>query len=117
MRVPDRSRQARGRWGEDRAAVEYERRGARVLDRNWRSESGELDLVVESAGTIVFIEVKARRTDRYGPPSAAVGLDKQRRIRRLASEWLATHDHPRAGVRFDVVSITGIRVEVLESAF
>ncbi len=111
------SNNARGRWGEDLAARHYERLGYAVLDRNWRSSTGELDLVVERDGTLVFSEVKARRTDRYGPAAAAVGADKQRRIRQLAREWLDAHDVPRDGLRFDVVAITGTTVQLIESAF
>lgn len=113
----DLSKQARGRWGEDLAARHYERRGATVADRNWRSPAGELDLVVVDDGTYVFVEVKARRTERFGPPAAAVGIDKQRRIRHLAVEWLRAHGLPRVEVRFDVVSITGTRLECIEAAF
>ncbi len=114
---PDLSKRARGRWGEDRAAVHYRRLGYTVLDRNWRSPSGELDLVVERDGVVVFSEVKTRRDDRYGPAAAAVGVGKQRRIRLLALEWLDVHPTPRVGIRFDVVAITGVRIEVIESAF
>lgn len=113
----DRSKIARGRWGENLAAAHYERLGYRVLDRNWRSATGELDLVVELAGTVVFSEVKTRRSDRYGPPGAAVGVAKQRRIRLLALEWLDAHDWPRTEIRFDVVAITGVQVELFEAAF
>lgn len=117
VRVPDRSKVARGRWGEERAATEYRRLGYVVLDRNWRSPTGELDLVVERDGIVVFSEVKTRRSDRYGPAAAAVGPKKQRTIHRLAMEWLDEHRPPRRGIRFDVVAITGVRVEVIESAF
>ena len=65
----------------------------------------------------MFSEVKTRRSDRYGPAAAAVGPSKQRRIRLLALEWLNAHRLPRDGIRFDVVAITGVRVEVIESAF
>lgn len=115
--APDRSKIARGRWGEDRAATEYRRLGYTVLDRNWRSPTGELDLVVERDGIVVFSEVKTRRSDRYGPAAAAVGPKKQRTIHRLATEWLVEHRPARRGIRFDVVAITGVRVEVIESAF
>lgn len=115
--APDQSNRARGRWGEDLAAAHYRRQGYTVLGRNWRTATGELDLIVERDGVIVFSEVKARRSDRYGPAAAAVGPDKQRRIRLLALEYLDTHRLPRDGVRFDVVAITGVRVDVIESAF
>ena len=115
--MTDISNQARGRWGEDLAARYYERRGATVADRNWRCPTGEHDLVVDDHGTYVFVEVKARRTERFGPPAAAVGVAKQQRIRRLAVEWLRAHGHPRVEVRFDVVSITGVHLECIEGAF
>ena len=113
----DRSNLARGRWGENVAAAHYCRLGYSVLDRNWRSGTGELDLIVERDGVIVFSEVKARRTDRYGPAAAAVGPTKQRRIRLLALEWLEQHRRRRDGIRFDVVAITGTNVVLIESAF
>jgi putative endonuclease len=113
----DRSNLARGRWGENLAAAHYRRLGYSVLDRNWRSGTGELDLIVERNGVVVFSEVKARRTDRYGPAAAAVGPAKQRRIRLLALEWIEEHNPRRNGIRFDVVAITGTTVVLIESAF
>jgi putative endonuclease len=113
----DLGKRARGRWGEERAARHYERAGYRVLDRNWRSSTGELDLVAERDGIIVFCEVKARRNDRFGPAAAAVGPEKRRRIRRLALEWIDANDPSRRGIRFDVVAITGVDVRVFEAAF
>ncbi len=91
-----------------------------MLDRNWRCSIGELDLVVRDGTEIVFVEVKARASDRYGPPASAVGLTKQRTLRRLAARWLAEHDDTvsrRDGIRFDVVAVTGAHVEVIEAAF
>jgi putative endonuclease len=113
---PDRSKLARGAFGEALAAVHYERRGYRVLDRNWRTSTGELDLVLGRGSLYVFSEVKARRTDAFGPPAAAVGPAKQGRIRLLALEWLRAHGR-RGDVRFDVVSIVGAEVEIIEGAF
>ena len=113
----DRSNLARGRWGENLAASHYRRLGYTILGRNWRSVTGELDLIVEREGTIVFSEVKARRSDRYGPAAAAVGPAKQRRIRLLALEWLEKYQPRRVSIRFDVVAITGSTVVLIESAF
>ena len=113
----DQRNRARGQWGEDLAAAHYERIGASVVDRNWRSKTGELDLIVRHGDVYVFSEVKARRSDRYGPAAAAVGIDKQRRIRQLAIEWLRAHDLHGVDIRFDVIAITGTQLTHLESAF
>lgn len=91
-----------------------------MLERNWRCDIGELDLVVRDGGEIVFVEVKARASDRFGPAAAAVGPTKQRTLRRLAARWLVEHGETtgrRDGIRFDVVAVTGARVEVIEAAF
>jgi putative endonuclease len=115
--MADLSKRGRGRWGEDLAARHYQHRGATVLDRNWRCPLGELDLVVDDHGTYVFVEVKARRSEAYGPAAAAVGPEKQRRIRQLAIEWLRANEVPFVDLRFDVVAVTGVRVDCIEAAF
>ena len=116
-RPPDRSKLARGRWGESLAARHYERLGFDVIDRNWRTRTGELDLVLRRDDLLVFCEVKTRRTDRYGPPALAVDRGKQRRIRALAAEWLREHPTRGLEVRFDVVAITDNRIRRYEFAF
>jgi putative endonuclease len=113
----DQSNLARGRWGENLAAAHYLRLGYEVLDRNWRSPSGELDLVLRRGAIYVFCEVKARRTDAYGPAVAAVSSAKQRRIRQLGIEWLRAHDLIADTIRFDVVGITGVELVLIENAF
>ncbi len=90
--------------------------GYEVVDRNWRSANGELDLVACTGPVIVFCEIKTRASNRFGPPEAAVGRAKQRRLRLLAVEWLATHDR-HGSIRFDVAAITGVRIDVYEAAF
>ena len=65
----------------------------------------------------MFCEVKTRSTGRFGAPYEAVGRDKQRRLRRLALQWLAAHDLRAARLRFDVASVTSGRIEVLLDAF
>jgi putative endonuclease len=116
-RPSDLARVARGRWGEDQAARWYRAHGYQLLDRNWRCDVGELDLVVAAGRTVVFVEVKARSTDYFGAASSAVDHRKQRRLRILAARWFAAHPDRHGPTRFDVVAITGTRVEVLIAAF
>jgi putative endonuclease len=88
-----------------------------VVARNWRCADGEIDLVVMRDALVVFVEVKARASDRFGSPALAVDHRKQRRLRRLAARWLAEHSVARSDIRFDVVAVTGAQVEVFEAAF
>jgi putative endonuclease len=117
---PDR-RRALGSDGEARAARWYEDHGYEVLERNWRRREGEVDLIVRRDRTVVFCEVKTRTSGRFGTGAESVLEAKQRRIRRLAARWLSeltpAAGRARVEVRFDVVSITGGQVEVIEDAF
>jgi putative endonuclease len=113
----DQRNRSRGRWGENLAANFYERHGCRVIDRNWRSPTGEHDQVVLDGDTYVFSEVKTRRSDLYGTAAAAVGIDKQRRIRQLGVEWLRAHGLGHVDVRFDVIAITGNDLDHVPDAF
>ena len=111
------ARRELGRTGEDAVAAWYEANGYIVVERNWRRREGELDLIVRKGRNYVFCEVKTRTSDLFGAPQEAVGRLKQNRIRHLAAEWL-THATVRAvGIRFDVASVLGGQVEVLEGAF
>jgi len=111
------ARQARGAYGERRAATWYEQRGFQVLARNWRSgRTGELDLVLRRDRLVVFCEVKARRTEDFGV-AEAVTPQKQARIRRLAAAYLAHAELGSVMLRFDVACVVGTRLEVIESAF
>ena len=116
----DRSRSL-GAVGEDIAAAWYEDQGYEILERNWRRREGEVDLIVRRRRTVAFVEVKTRTSDAFGTGAEAVLPAKQRRIRRLASRWLAelTPASGRALVdlRFDVVDITAGQVDVIEDAF
>jgi putative endonuclease len=111
------ARRALGVAGEARAAAWYVARGYRVLHRNWRCREGEIDLVVRTRTTLVFVEVKARRTDRFGSPVEAVTAAKQRRLRLLAGRYLAATGERAPALRFDVVGILADRLEVVEAAF
>jgi putative endonuclease len=100
-----------GRRGEDLVAEQLERAGWRIVARNARLPSGELDLVALEGTTLVFVEVKAgRQGRRRGPelPAHAVGRRKQLKLRRLAREWIAERRVPSgvSGYRFDVVGVS-----------
>ena len=116
------NRRALGARGEAIAQRWYEERGYAVLDRNWRTRQGELDLVLGRDRVVVFCEVKTRTSDAFGEGVEAVTATKQARLRRLAGEWLSVHDARARELRFDVVSILAPRdgpprVDVYEAAF
>lgn len=110
-----------GAFGEARAAAWYRTAGYEVLAQNWRCGDGELDLVCRRGTTVVVCEVKARRSVAFGHPAEAVTATKRRRIRRLATQWLAEHrplcPSGPVTVRFDVASVLGSTVSVLTDAF
>ncbi len=94
-----------GQEGEDLAVTYLERAGYSILGRNVRLSGGELDAVARDGEVVVFVEVKTRSGSRFGPPQEAVDLAKQRRLTRLAQEWLQVHGLSESRARFDVVSI------------
>jgi putative endonuclease len=101
-----RAKDAVGAYGERVAARLLLAQGMHLLDRNWRCHDGEVDIVARDLdGTIVFCEVKTRRSNRFGVPAEAVGQDKQRRMRRVAAAWLAARQPEGTQIRFDVVSV------------
>ncbi len=102
MRVTE----AVGRFGEQVAADHLTAAGMKVLDRNWRCDVGELDLVAADGDELVVVEVKTRRSVAYGTPAEAVTWRKLARLRRLAAAWLAAHDARPRSVRIDVVAVT-----------
>lgn len=116
------SNQTTGSRGEDVACTELERRGHRILARRYRTRFGEIDIVSEAAGLIVFTEVKARRTHRFGSAAEQIPVWKQRRIAAMALDYLAFSGRLNDNCRFDVVAIDGAgtsneRLSVIESAF
>ena len=101
------SRAEIGALGEQLAVEHLTTLGLEVLDRNWRCRYGELDVIAadRATRTVVFVEVKARTSDRFGGVQQAVTPDKVRRIRRLAGLWLGDHGGSWAAVRIDVIGV------------
>ena len=101
-------RQELGFLGESLAVSELTRRGYAILDRRYRTRHGEIDIVADDRGTIVFVEVKARATGEYGGGAEAVTPWKQRRLASMAVDYLARRRLTNRPCRFDVVAIDDV---------
>ena len=110
-----------GAHGEAIASMVLAKRGYRIVERNFRSRWGELDVVAYDGATLVFVEVKARRGARFGEPAYAVDRRKQRRLVRLAQQYLVRRKLGEPLCRFDIVVVDerpgGPWVEVIANAF
>jgi putative endonuclease len=111
-----------GQEGEAAAESYLRRKGYRILAKNLRSSLGELDLVAEDGRVLVFVEVKARRTEEFGGAIHAVHQRKQEKLIRLASQYLARHQMTNRACRFDVVLLQGtdasaLQIEHIQNAF
>ncbi len=92
--------------------------GYRILEKNFRCRLGEIDLIAERDGCIVFVEVKYRRTGSCGFPEEAVDYRKQVRVSNAASYYLYRHFYPSdTSCRFDVVAVSGKEIRMIENAF
>jgi putative endonuclease len=115
------ARQTFGKAGEDRAVEELERRGYEITARRYRTRHGEIDIVARDGETVVFVEVKARTSAEFGTAAEAVTRAKQRRLVRMAIEYIAHHNIRNVPLRFDVVAIDGgadsPSIEVYSNAF
>lgn len=123
--MPDARRRRLGSAGEQIAADHLTRRGFHILDRNYRTRWGELDIVACDGRQIVFCEVKCRVANRSGrDPLESVHQAKQAQVRRMASRWLVERPHPRVSdLRFDAIGVTLspdgrlLRLDHIEGAF
>jgi len=110
-----------GRGGEDLAVDFLTKKGYRILQRNFRYDRGEIDIIADDGGTLVFVEVKARRSKRFGEPEEAVSLYKRAQLRKTAKGYLFRHEIEDVECRFDVIAIEYTRnvpaLRHIESAF
>jgi putative endonuclease len=110
-----------GDHGEDLAAAALKKQGYKILERNYTTPLGEIDLVARQGKILVIIEVKTRKSTRFGSPQEAVSAAKQAKLRRLADYYLKDKRLSGAPVRFDVVAITladaDPQIEIIANAF
>ena len=119
--MPTRQQASLGELGEDLACAELSRRGYEILARRYRTRHGEIDIAAWHGAILVFVEVKARSTSRFGGPLAGVTAAKERRLTLMALDYLARSHTSGVPCRFDVVAVTlaagGPHVEVVTNAF
>jgi len=118
----DRSRSSLGCQGEELACRYLARRGYRIIARNYRTRLGEIDIIAETGGVLVFVEVKTRRSRRCGHPLEAVTPAKCRQISKVALQYLAQNGLMGWPARFDVVAVTMVEetapeIELAKNAF
>ena len=110
-----------GEAGEAIAARHLKKNGYRIIEKNYRTQLGEIDLIAKDKDTIVFVEVKSRRSRHFGNPKAAVTPQKQRKISMVALQYLKATRRSNASARFDVAAVTITRdkplVEIIKNAF
>ena len=110
-----------GRRGEELAVGYLNRLGYRILEQNFRTRRGEIDIIAEDGDTLVFIEVKTRKGASHGSPFESVTLAKQQRIARVAEEYLQQHALHERPARFDVIAVLAAgaapQIELIKNAF
>ncbi len=109
-------RQVLGRKGEKTAAKYLKRNGWKILERNYVSPVGEVDIIARKDETIAFVEVKTRLSDIFGTPSERVTADKIRRYRMGANFYFAERE-VNCIVRFDIIEVYKKTVNHIENAF
>jgi putative endonuclease len=116
-----RARSQVGQRGEDLAFKLLKQKGYKILERNFKSPLGEIDIIAREGRTVVFVEVKARSSEDFGAAKWAVDERKQRKLSMLALDYLKRHTLMDQSARFDVVAIDGDqgqeKIELIRNAF
>ena len=109
-----------GKWAEDKAAAYLEEKGYEILERNYRYDRAEIDIIAKTAHCIVVVEVKARSTDYFGHPQDFINRKKVSQLVKAANHFMMEHEEDKE-VRFDAIGILkkskGWKIEHLEDAF
>jgi len=104
-----------GKYGEDLACKYLETKGYKIKERNFRTFLGEIDIVSEYKGNVIFVEVKTRRSDKFGYPEEAINYNKQRKIIKNALCYLAKYNLWKNNYCFDVVLVSISKQDGTES--
>jgi putative endonuclease len=114
-------RHAVGKAGEEAAVQFLRQHGYRILERNYRCRFGEIDLIARDGPMLAFVEVKTRRSQKYGPPAEAVTLQKQRHLIKASQAYLIQRRKADELCRFDVVTVEmdaqRSHIELIKDAF
>ncbi len=111
------SKQEEGREGEEKAERTLKKQGYTIIEKNFRTRFGEIDIIAEEKGCLVFVEVKKRNTPSFGGPFNAVNTRKRQHLIKSALFYMKSHDSFNRKVRFDVVGIEGDKVKIIKNAF
>lgn len=111
------SKREEGTAGEEQAAKTLKKEGYRIIETNFRTRFGEIDIIAEEKGYLVFVEVKKRNTDTFGDPFHAINARKRQHMIKSALFYMKCHDCFNRRVRFDVVGIEREEVKIIRNAF
>lgn len=116
------ARQALGRKGEEVAVDFLKKQGYRIIKRNYRCRAGEIDIIAKQGSSLAFVEVKTRRSTRFGLPEEAVSYEKKRHLTRVALGYFTHYRIKETKCRFDVVSVVmnenGVKeIRLIKNAF
>jgi putative endonuclease len=119
--MKDMRRIRMGKLGEDLAVAYLQKAGYRILAQNYRCLYGEVDIIALDGDFIVFIEVKSRKSEGFGQPQEAVGLEKQKKLSMISLHYLQQKRLENRNARFDVMAVKllpdGTRIELIRNAF
>ncbi|MES9858690.1 MAG: YraN family protein [Sedimenticola sp.] len=103
-----------GDEAEAQARAHLERAGLQMVEKNYRCRRGEIDLIMRQGNTLVFVEVRYRRSDAFGSAVESITATKRQRVITAASHYLTCHKQNNSACRFDVVAISGEQRQQLE---
>jgi putative endonuclease len=117
QRFLDMDKRREGFLGEEKAVQSLKEKGYRILERNYTNRFGEIDIIAEEQGSLVFVEVKKRASGRFGGPFSAIDKRKKDHLIKTALGYLKENKACNKRARFDVVGIEGDRLQIIKNAF